>query len=84
MMKSRFRASVAFVVLCLAAGAFGGRLSFEEHAVVQESLSRVHPRMRASWLRERGLDDSYYTTFHRPASAGLDFDCSESTMSSRL
>jgi hypothetical protein len=46
MMKSRFRASVAFVVLCLAAGAFGGRLSFQEHAAVQESLSRVHPRMR--------------------------------------
>jgi hypothetical protein len=43
-------------------------MSFEEHAVVQESLSRVHPRARASWLRARGLDDSYYTTFHRPES----------------
>jgi hypothetical protein len=27
--------------------------------------------MRASWLRERGLDDSYYTTFHKPESTGL-------------
>jgi hypothetical protein len=27
--------------------AFGTRLSFQEHAAVQESLSRVHPRMRA-------------------------------------
>jgi hypothetical protein len=45
---------------------------FQEHAAVQESLSRVHPRMRASWLRERGLDDSYYTTFHRPESNGLE------------
>jgi hypothetical protein len=39
--------------------------------VVQESLSRVHPRMRASWLRARGMDDSYYTTFHQPESTGL-------------
>ncbi len=45
--------------------------TFQEHAAVQESLSRVHPRMRASWLRERGLDDSYHTTFHRPESTGL-------------
>jgi hypothetical protein len=53
------------------AEAFGARLSFQEHAAVQESLSRVHPRMRASWLRERGIDDSYYTTFHTPESTGL-------------
>jgi hypothetical protein len=45
--------------------------TFQEHAAVQESLSRVHPRMRASWLREHGLDDSYYTTFRRPESTGL-------------
>jgi hypothetical protein len=38
---------------------------------VRDSLSRVHPRMRASWLKERGLDDSYYTTFRRPDSQGL-------------
>ncbi|MCX6843468.1 MAG: T9SS type A sorting domain-containing protein [candidate division WOR-3 bacterium] len=54
-----------------AAVALGRDLSFQEHAAVQESLSRVHPRMRASWLRERGLDDSYYTTFQRPESTGL-------------
>jgi len=46
-------------------------MSFQEHVAVQVSLARVHPRMRAGWLRERGLDDSYYTTFHRPESAGL-------------
>ena len=51
MMKSRLPASVTFVFLCLAAGAFGRGLSFQEHAAVQESLSRVHPLMRASWLR---------------------------------
>jgi hypothetical protein len=45
--------------------------TFQEHAAVQESLSRVHPRMRARWLQERGLDDSYYTTFRRPESTGL-------------
>jgi hypothetical protein len=48
--------------------AFGGRLSFQEHAAVQESLARVHPRMRASWLRERGIDDPYYTAVRRPNS----------------
>ena len=57
--------------LVLASLALGRESSFEEHAAVQESLSRVHPRMRASWLRERGLDDSYYTTFHRQESTGL-------------
>jgi hypothetical protein len=51
--------------------ALGNRLPFQEHAAVQESLSRVHPRMRASWLRAHGQDDSYYTTFHRPESTGL-------------
>jgi hypothetical protein len=71
MVKPRLRALVALGVICLAAGALGREPSFEEHAVVQESLSRVHPRMRARWLRERGLDDSYYTTFHRPESTGL-------------
>ena len=70
-MKPRLRVVMALVVLCLAAGARGRELSFQEHAAVQESLSHVHPRMRASWLRERGLDDSYYTTFHRPESTGL-------------
>jgi hypothetical protein len=61
------------VVLLLGATAvaLGGRLSFQEYAVVQESLSRVHPRMRASWLRAHGLDDSYYTTFRKPESTGL-------------
>jgi hypothetical protein len=42
-----------------------------DQVLVRDSLSRVHPRMRASWLREHGLDDSYYTTFQRPESTGL-------------
>ena len=45
MMKSRLPASVTFVFLCLAAGAFGRGLSFQEHAAVQESLARVHPKV---------------------------------------
>jgi hypothetical protein len=49
------------VVLLGVTVAFGARLSFEEHAAVQESLSRVHPRMRARWLKERGVEDPYYT-----------------------
>jgi len=45
--------------------------SWQDDAALMDSLSQVHPRMRASWLRERGLDDSYYTTFHTPNSDGL-------------
>lgn len=45
--------------------------SVRDEVALRDSLSRVHPRMRASWLRERGLDDSYYTTFTRPDSQGL-------------
>jgi hypothetical protein len=47
MMKPRLCALTVYAVLCLAAGAFGRRLSFEEHAAVQESLACVHPWMRA-------------------------------------
>ncbi len=42
--------------------------TFQEHAAVQESLARVHPRMRASWLRERGIEDPYYTSVRMPDS----------------
>lgn len=38
---------------------------------VLDSLSGIHPRNRAGWLRARGLDDSYYTTFRKPESTGL-------------
>jgi hypothetical protein len=62
---------LSVVLLLASAVALGSGLSFQEHAAVQESLSRVHPRVRASWLREHGLDDSYYTTFQRPESTGL-------------
>jgi hypothetical protein len=62
------RFGVLLLLLGAAAGAFGGRLSFQERAAVQESLSRVHPRMRASWLRERRIEDPYYTAARRPDS----------------
>ena len=58
--------------IVIAVGALSAREpSFEEYGAVQDSLSGVHPRMRASWLRERGFDDSYYTTFRKPESTGL-------------
>jgi hypothetical protein len=63
--------SALLLGLALATSVFAREPGFEEHRAVQESLSRVHPRMRASWLRARGMDDSYYTTFHRPESSGL-------------
>ena len=51
--------------------AFGARLSFEEHAAVQESLARVHPRMRARWLAERRIEDPYYTSVRTDSGSGL-------------
>jgi hypothetical protein len=38
---------IILFLLGAATAAFGGRLSFQEHAAVQESLARVHPRMLA-------------------------------------
>jgi hypothetical protein len=53
------------------AAAFGGRLSFEEHAVVQESLGRMPARFRAEWLQKRGLDAARYNEYRRPETTGL-------------
>jgi hypothetical protein len=52
------------ILLLAATAGLSADLDLRQHQAVQESLSRVHPRFRAEWLRERGLDDSYYTTFH--------------------
>jgi hypothetical protein len=46
-----WRWSLLLLLLGATTAAFGGRLSFQEHSAVQESLSRVHPRMQASWRR---------------------------------
>jgi hypothetical protein len=63
------RTTLAAILMAAAcASALGREPAFAEYRAVQESLSRVHPRMRASWLRERGLDDSPYTTFRKPDS----------------
>jgi hypothetical protein len=63
----------ALLVLCALVGAALDRpADFAARAAVQESLAGVHPRFRADWLRQRGLDNSDYTTFRRPDSgAGL-------------
>ena len=45
--KSRF----LLLPLLAAATLFARTPGFEEYRAVQESLARVHPRMRASWLR---------------------------------
>ena len=55
-MKSRFAVSVLFAVLCLAAGAFGGRLSFQEQAAMQESLRYLPPNIRSYFLEKAGFD----------------------------
>jgi hypothetical protein len=59
------------VLLLGATAALGSRLSFQEPAAVQESLGRVHPRMRASWLKERGIEDPYYTSVRTDSGSGL-------------
>ncbi len=46
--------------------------AFQEQAAVQESLSRVHPRMRARWLKERGIEDPYYTRVRTDSGSGLE------------
>jgi hypothetical protein len=53
------------------AAAKGFPREFQEHAAVKESLSRVHPRMRASWLRERGIEDPYYTSVRTDSGSGV-------------
>jgi len=50
MKKTRPLVSVTLAILCLAAGAYGGRLSLQEHAAVQESLAQGH---------DAGLDFRY-------------------------
>jgi hypothetical protein len=58
----------AILMAAFCASALGREPALAEYRAVQESLSRVHPRIRASWLRERGLDDSPYATFRKPDS----------------
>jgi hypothetical protein len=55
-LKLRFLASVVLAVLCLSAGAYGGRLSFEEYRAVQDSLHRLPMSMQSRWFAERGIE----------------------------
>ncbi|MEO0005217.1 MAG: T9SS type A sorting domain-containing protein [candidate division WOR-3 bacterium] len=57
---------VGLLILSVTAEA---RTGFPDFAL-KESLARVHPRMRAPWLRERGIDDPHYS-FKKLASTGL-------------
>lgn len=59
---SRRWSAVLFLLLGAAVG-FGARL---DDVTLRDSLSRVHPRARASWLRERGVEDLYYTSVRMP------------------
>ncbi|MEO0050194.1 MAG: T9SS type A sorting domain-containing protein [candidate division WOR-3 bacterium] len=58
---------VGFLFLSVVAAE--ARTGFPDFAL-KESLARVHPRMRAPWLRERGIDDPHYS-FKKLASTGL-------------
>jgi hypothetical protein len=68
-MKGRGLLILACLLSAFAASAAAA--DWRQDVALRDSLSRVHPRMRASWLKEHGLDDSYYTTFRRPDSQGL-------------
>ncbi len=57
--------------LVLMAGLSARVPGFRESWAVQESLSRIHPRFRASWLKEHGIDDPYYSSFQKSESNGL-------------
>jgi hypothetical protein len=60
------------VILLLGATvALGSRLSFQEHAAVQESLARMPARFQAEWLQRHGLDASRYNDYRRPETTGL-------------
>ncbi|MFO7650624.1 MAG: T9SS type A sorting domain-containing protein [bacterium] len=68
------RVCVVVVLLTLAilfAPVSGRELNLQEEWAVRESLGQVHPRLRGQWLADRGLDNSYYTTFRKPESTGL-------------
>jgi len=61
----------ALIGAALAAAAAAREPDFGEFQAVQESLSRVPPKLRAEWLRKRGYDDSQYTAYRRPESTSL-------------
>jgi hypothetical protein len=51
--------------------AVGYPRTLQEHPAIQEPLRQMPPKYRAGWLRSRGLDDSYYTTYHAYTDSGL-------------
>jgi hypothetical protein len=60
--------TLALLLISLAGFALSRPLDLSEHRAIQESLSRVHPRFRATWLKEHGVSDPYYSTFRKPDS----------------
>jgi len=57
--------------LVLASSVLAREPAFGEFRAVRESLARVHPRMRARWLKERGIVDPYYTSVRTDSGSGL-------------
>jgi hypothetical protein len=53
------------ILLLAATAGLSADLDFRRHQAVQESLSRVPPRLRSQWLRQRGMD----TPFLQPSKA---------------
>jgi len=58
-------------LLAVSAGATSQRMSWQEEAALMDSVNRVHPRFRASWLEERGIRDEYWQGCVRPVDSGL-------------
>jgi len=69
-MISTWRGALVAAVL-LGSLALGRELTFLDRRTIRDSLCRVHPRLRASWLKERGTRDEYWQECIRPADSGL-------------
>jgi len=65
------RLAVVFLGLLTVSAALARMSDFRESWAVMESLQHLPPKFRAEWLRKRGYDNSYYTTYRKPESTGL-------------
>lgn len=63
--------AIVFLGLLTVSAALARMSDFRESWAVMESLQHLPPKFRAEWLRKRGYDNSYYTTYRKPESTGL-------------
>jgi len=54
------RVLLVCLLLLVSASAAWPNGDFGQERAIMDSLSRVHPRFRGSWLAERGIRDEYW------------------------